>query len=165
MITLRLASPGDASVLAEIRRLSWESAYRGIYPDELIDNFDYAAHAEKFRKQMARSDTEVYVILDGDTLVGYCTVGEADWYKDFPVCLHSLYLVPAYHRKGIGRHIMEFVKDWCRQKGYGSFFNSCNLHNHGARAFYEAMGGILGDVDDSNADPGADQCYYEYHLE
>lgn len=165
MIVVRLAVPEDAPVLAKVRQKAWDSAYRGIYPDELIDGFDYKVHAEKFRKQITSGNSEVYVIADEDVPVGYLVMGKTDWYKDFSACLRSLYLIPEYHRRGIGRKMMEFAKEWCRQRGYRSFFNSCNLHNQGARAFYEAMGGALGDVDDGNDDPGSDQCFYEYYLE
>lgn len=36
MVTFRLAGSEDAKKLAEIRCKSWKSAYRGIYPDEML---------------------------------------------------------------------------------------------------------------------------------
>ena len=103
---------------------------------------------------------------DGDRAVGFFVISEqtTPFYHDFPVCLNALYLIPAYHRRGIGRRMMDFAREWCRNLGYDRFFLSCSLYNHRARAFYEAMGGHLGDIDGGNDDPGADVCYYEFWV-
>lgn len=165
MFRIDLAEAKDAPVLAEIRQKSWENAYRGIYSDHLLDDYDIDAHAGRFLEQMENPTVEVYLISRDGKPVGYLTLGHSGKYRDFPACLHSLYLVPACHRTGIGRYAMDFVKQWCKNNGYNRVYNSCNLHNHSARAFYEAMGGVLGQIDDGYDDPGADQCYYEYYLE
>ena len=167
MVTVRLAEPADAPELARVRRRSWESAYRGIYPDERLDNFDYDAHAERFLKNMAEACKDVYILEDEVQAVGFLVISapEQPLYKDFPVCLNALYLLPEYHRQGIGRRMIGFAADWCLQRGFDRFFLSCSLHNHRARAFYEAMGGVLGEVDDGNENPGADVCYYEFQVD
>lgn len=164
MVQYRLACPADAEALSVVRQRSWTDAYRGIYPDAMIDQYDYESHARQFLRQMEQTDREIYVVEDGARVIGYFSIGTADWYRDIPVCLHSLYLLPEYHRRGIGTHIMKVAADWCRQRGYSTFFNSCNPHNRKAMAFYKAMGGILGEMDDGYDDPGADQCYYEYTV-
>ena len=165
-ISWRLAESQDADALARVRRQAWESAYRGIYPDELLDGFDYRDHAARFLRNMENPDMKVYILEDGSEAVGFFVISDPErpFYKDFPVCLNALYLIPAYHRMGIGRRMMDFARDWCRQRGYNRFFLSCNLYNHRARAFYEAMGGVLGEIDNGNPDPGADVCYYEFDL-
>ena len=167
MVTVRLAEPADAPELARVRRRSWESAYRGIYPDEMLDNFDYDAHAERFLKNMAEACKDVYILEDEVQAVGFLVISapEQPLYKDFPVCLNALYLLPEYHRQGIGRRMMGFAADWCLQRGFDRFFLSCSLHNHRARAFYEAMGGVLGEPDGGHADRGADTCYYEFEID
>lgn len=162
----RLAKPAVANTLAEIRHSAWNSAYRGIYADELIDGFDFAEHAQRFLRQMEAPEVVIYTVQNGDCIIGYFSiyVPKTPEYKQFSVCLNSLYLRPEYHRRGIGRDVMEFVKAWCRERKYTAFYNSCNLHNQKARAFYEAMGGVLGEIDGGYDDPGADQCYYEYTV-
>lgn len=166
MVQFQLAGSEDAETLAVIRQRAWDSAYRGIYADERIDCFDYAAHAARFRKQINDPALALYCIMDEACIVGFFSLymPEVPAYKQFPVCLNSLYLLPAYQRKGIGRQVMDFTRAWCRARGCRGFYNSCNLHNHKAQAFYEAMGGVLGEIDDGYDDPGADQCYYEYTV-
>ena len=38
------ASPADAPLLGRLRQRCWAAAYRGVYPDDMIDRFDYAWH-------------------------------------------------------------------------------------------------------------------------
>ena len=45
---IRLAKFTDCSTLSIIKRKVWETTYRGIYPDEKLDNYDYRKHEEKF---------------------------------------------------------------------------------------------------------------------
>ena len=165
MVTFRLAGSEDAKKLAEIRCKSWKSAYRGIYPDEMLDCFDFAGHEKRFRKQIQDAQTAVYVIQSGGRTVGYVTLSRREGYKGFNVCMDSLYLMPEAQGRGIGRAAMEFVREQCREMGYSKFYHSCNPHNHRACAFYTAMGGQVGDRDDHNQDPAWDQWYYEYRLE
>ena len=165
MVTFRLAGSEDAKKLAEIRCMSWKSAYRGIYPDEMLDCFDFAGHEKRFQKQIQDAQTAVYVIQSGGRAVGYVTLSRREGYKDFDVCMDSLYLMPEAQGRGIGRAAMEFVREQCREMGYSKFYHSCNPHNHRACAFYTAMDGQVGERDDQNQDPAWDQWYYEYRLE
>ena len=167
MATIRLAKTEDSEVLAAIRQRAWDSAYRGIYPDKLIDEFDYNAHAVRFQQQIKQENVWVYAVQSGDSPVGFFVIGTANpsSYKEFNVCLHSLYLLPEYQGKGIGRAAMEFIGDWCREKNYTQFYNSCNPHNQKAMAFYKAMGGVIGFRDIRNDHPAKDQVYFEYRVE
>ena len=40
-VEFRRASPEDARLLAETRRRAWDTTYRGIYPDAMIDEYDW----------------------------------------------------------------------------------------------------------------------------
>ena len=42
-VEFRRASPEDARLLAETRRRAWDTTYRGIYPDAMIDEYDLEA--------------------------------------------------------------------------------------------------------------------------
>lgn len=45
---VRRAREDDCEKIARVKRAVWETTYRGIYPDEKIDGFDFSAQAEKF---------------------------------------------------------------------------------------------------------------------
>lgn len=160
---IRLAAPEDAAALARVRQRAWEAAYRGIYPDKLIDAFDYAGHEQRFLRQMDNSSLNVIVLEEGE-IVGFAVFGAADTELLAPACLHSLYPVPEAHRKGYGTAAMNFVRDWCKQNGYTSFYNSCNPHNQNAMKFYNAAGGGIVKTDTGYDDPAADQVYFVHRV-
>ena len=39
-VTFKKAEPTDAPLLAATRQKAWAATYRGIYPDEMIDQYD-----------------------------------------------------------------------------------------------------------------------------
>ena len=166
MAVFRLAEEKDAPLIAALRRRSWEAAYRGIFQDELLDEYDYQVHTARVLTQIRDPAFHVYVIEDDDRPVGFLMFSRQDppIYKRLSVCLNALYLVPEAFCQGIGRQAVALVADWCREHGESAFFLSCSLHNQRARAFYEAMGGIPGRIDGGHADRGADTLYYEFNL-
>jgi GNAT superfamily N-acetyltransferase len=57
--------------------------------------------------------------------------------------VYVLYLLPAYHRQGIGRLLTETVVEWLAQQGMRSLLIRVLKANSPARRFYEALGGQL----------------------
>lgn len=64
--TFRITTVTDAKTLAIIRKNVWAETYRGIYSDDMIDNFSYSLHEQKFTIQIENPDINVYIILIGD---------------------------------------------------------------------------------------------------
>ena len=165
MITFKKADYEDLPILAETRRLVWDTTYRGIYPDEMIDRFDYAWHMARDRRRMEDPKQSFYLVMDGEYCVGYFYYGTPHVdYKDFAFCLNSLYFLPQYRGHGLGRRAFEFVKNACREQGYDKFFNGCNVHNLKAQGFYRKMGGTVGKIDSGHSNKAEDQMYFEYYL-
>ena len=46
-VEFRRARAEDARLLAETRRRAWDTTYRGIYPDAMIDEYDLEAHTAR----------------------------------------------------------------------------------------------------------------------
>ena len=79
-------------------------------------------------------------------------------------CLYSIYLLPEYQRKGIGRAMMRQVASACREGGAASFYCDCQPQNVRARRFYEAMGGNLIWFSPRHQNRAEDSCRYEFDL-
>ncbi len=133
-----LAQPEDAEVLSELRRRVWATTYRGIYPDEMIDDFDYAFHHARNRAYIASDCFAVYLIKDGGEPIGYLILKKGN-----PLHLQSLYLLKAYRGQGIGRAAFDLVRQYCRNDGIEKFDLDCHPDNTGALAFYARMGGAI----------------------
>ena len=58
-----LAKETDASTIAELRQNIWSTTYRGIYPDEMIDSFDYKWHTQNDLKKIKSSEYLVWLIM------------------------------------------------------------------------------------------------------
>ena len=165
-IVFRKAVPEDAPILTETRRRVWDATYRGIYPDEMIDGYDYDRRLERDRKRIEDPEQLVYLAFDGETCVGFLCLGPSTHiaYKDFRFCLNALYFLPPYQGRGLGRRAFAVTAEECRRRGFDKFFCGCNAHNCRARAFYEHMGGVLGAESLGHENRAEDQVYYEFYL-
>lgn len=161
-IYFRRAVPADAALWTETRQKAWAATYRGIYPDGWIDRYDFAGKLRKDTESLENPNLFSWLVMDGTTCAGYFSYGPDSGNLFY---LKSLYLLPGYQRKGLGRRILEQLKEDCRRLGYTRFYNHCNQHNLPARAFYEKMGGKLVAIDSGHSNKAEDQCRYEYDLQ
>lgn len=166
MITLRKASPADARLLAETRRVVWEVTYRGIYSDEMLDGYDVDTFAARDAGRMADPRHHYYLFLDGAECAGYFSFGPYNFgtYKDFDLCLNNLYIRKEYKGRGLGKQAFAVVREHCLEQGIRKFFCGCNANNGPAIAFYKHIGGVQGDMPRMDV-PKEDQIiHFEFHI-
>lgn len=133
-----VASADDAQFLSEMRHDVWLTTYRGIYPDELLDNFDFEFHNAKNLSMIKSPEYTVYFITENGVKAGYLILQHKN-----PLYIRSLYLLSGFQRKGIGTEAFEFVRSFCRKNRIKEFYLSCHPENKNALAFYEKMGGKI----------------------
>ena len=144
MLEIRRPTLDDAAGTARVHALSWKSAYRGMVPDEFLDDIDVDAWAERHRRSMAEDpeDFVPYVAEVGGEIVGWALGGpNRDPALGFSGELFTLYLLPDYVRQGIGRRLMRAVAESLVELGFESMVLWVLKDNRPARLFYEAMGG------------------------
>ena len=127
---------------------------------------DLSTTAARDAARIADPANAVFLAMDGAECVGYFTYGPYTYgrYKDFTLCLNSLYFLPGYRRMGLGRRAFAQLTEFCRERGIQKFFCGCNCHNLPAQAFYRAMGGVVGAVHGGHADRAEDQMYFEFQT-
>ena len=143
------AAKEDVSEIIALRHQIWGTTYRGIYPDDMIDNFDWAWHQEKELLRINDPAYSVYLLQKDDQNIGYLTISRTDG-----IVLQSLYILSEYQRQGIGRAAFDFIKAYCREHGAKFFTCHCVPENLNARAFYEKMG-ILKEIQGNQPIEGA----------
>ena len=134
---VRACSEDVPSVIG-LRHKIWGTTYRGIYPDCMLDDFDWEWHREKELARINAPAYAVYLIRKGQQDIGYLTMHHAG-----RVTLQSLYIVSEYQRNGIGRKAFDFVRAYCQKHDVRSFICHCVPENYNARIFYEKMGGTV----------------------
>lgn len=167
MIEFRIVGSEGAELLSQTRQKVWNATYRGIYSDEKIDNYDFRRLIARDRKRMEDPNNTYYLVMDGEECAGYFYYGPEQngrQYKDFDLCLNSLYFLPQYQGRGLGSRVFALLREVCRSRGLDKFFCSCNIHNKSAQGFYKKMGGVVGLIDGGHPDKADDQMYFEFYL-
>ena len=83
------AKTSDAAAISALRHRIWDTTYRGIYPDAVIDDFNYDWHQQRDLKKISDPSFTVYLIKCGDEDIGYFIFQLAD----SVVWLRSLYVL------------------------------------------------------------------------
>ena len=162
---IRLGNKNDIKNLAILKQKVWSETYRGIYSDDIIDNFDYKKAEETFLNIINHERISLYVVESNDELVGYMDVGvPVRTFNDYEQEIGLLYLIKDFQRKGIGKELFYLGCSEIKNNGYKKFFISCNKYNINARKFYEKMGGKLISEDEDNDNRRIVQVKYHYDI-
>lgn len=143
---VRAATVEDADAIGEIHVRSWQSAYRGIVPDEYLDALDVAEFQARRRDNIAAHRTpgaRWWVIEDAARAVGFAVTGPArddDLDGETVSELRAIYLTPAAIGKGFGRELMQRAVDDARERGWREMIMWVLEGNERGRRFYAAAG-------------------------
>jgi GNAT superfamily N-acetyltransferase len=139
---VRPAVVGDAEPIARVHARSWQAAYRGFMPDDLLDSIDVAARAEQQRERLEHLPPKaaVYVATDPTgQVVGFAQVGE---YEDGDGSgqVYAIYVDPEHWSTGAGRALMAAALDYLTASGPRPVRLWALDGNERARRFYERCG-------------------------
>jgi GNAT superfamily N-acetyltransferase len=143
---VREATLGDADGIARAHTDSWQTSYRGILPDTVLDRIDVGQRAETRRRILG--DRSIYQLVAYDLthndIVGFCDAGPSRRHVPYAGELYAIYLVQRAKRYGLGQDMFERVQAWLVREGMRSMIVWVLDNNHHARRFYEQMGGRMG---------------------
>lgn len=163
---IRYAQLNDCKNLAIVKRQVWETTYRGIYPDEKLDNYDYKEHEEKFIRIVNNKNVEIFVVEIDNKIIGYMECGiPIRSFLNYKYEIGLLYLLKEYQSYGIGKRLFKLGYERIKKKAkIKEFFISCNKYNTNAQKFYEKMGGKVVHIDEDNLDKSIPQVKYHYNI-
>lgn len=144
-LTVRRATGHDAMDVARVHVASWQRAYRGVVPDEVLDTMDVAARANRYTfDDPATGSPTTWVALDGDDVVGFVSLGAA---RDEEVSdageVQALYVAPAWWRRGAGTRLLDWAEGQLVAGGHALAVLWVLEDNRRGRDFYEARGWVL----------------------
>ena len=164
-IKIRKATVHDGKELSYVKKAVWETTYRGLYPDEKFDNYDYEKNELMFQTIVNETDKELYVATDNDTIIGYIECGvPIRPFGDYKQEIGMFYLKKEYQKLGIGRDLFNTAFDYINNTGVDKFFISCHKYNENAKKFYEKMGGKIVHTDEDSANDNVPQVKFEYII-
>lgn len=110
-VIIRQAQIADAPQIARVHIASWQEAYAGIVPDDVLDNLDVARREEQWRDLLERGPRESLrtwlAEVDSD-VVGFGSFGPSrDEDADRRTSeIYSIYLLPSAWGRGVARELM-----------------------------------------------------------
>jgi GNAT superfamily N-acetyltransferase len=143
-LKIRPAELSDSEGIAQVHTLSWKSAYRGLLPDQLLDDLRWQDRKVRWDANLAQPSTTKIQVASTTQLkiLGFASVGpcrdddlvEKDIYE-----LYAMYLSPDVWRKGVGAKLLNSVIAEIpdNSRSISLWVLEGNL---GGRAFYESQG-------------------------
>jgi ribosomal protein S18 acetylase RimI-like enzyme len=143
---IRRATHEDAAGIARVRVDTWRTAYRGIVPDEFLDNMSYEGNESRWAERLSDVDNQAHTFVaidESGQVVGFISGGpNRDSDPAYKSELHAIYILPSHHGRGIGRRLTVALVEKLLETGFDSMLLWVFTSNP-ARRFYEALGGQL----------------------
>jgi ribosomal protein S18 acetylase RimI-like enzyme len=147
---IREAELRDAAAMARVSVESYRAAHRDQIPAESLMQFTYEESernwARTLGEQSEDSDCQEYIYLAENyegKIIGVTMGGPCSHHPLYAGEIYFLYLLPAYHRQGIGRLLTIRVVERLVEQGMDTLLIRVLKANAPARRFYEALGGQL----------------------
>ncbi len=144
MILIREMRPNDLPAIARVNIETFRTTHRGIVSDAFMETLSYEKAEQRFQLMLANKErlSATFVAEDSSFLVGYAMGGLArEKVQTFDGELYGIYVLPAYHHRGIGRQLVSAVSKRLIEQGAHSMFVVAFSNNGAARQFYEALRG------------------------
>jgi GNAT superfamily N-acetyltransferase len=145
-IFLVAASARDLEPIALLHAQSWRNTYRGIVPDEFLDQVADSDRRKFWAARFASTAADRRLLLQAlsaGSLLGFVSVildAEPRW----GARLDSLHVRADAKGSGIGRTLFEAAREWIARASPGTAMHLwCVERNHIARRFYERQGGAI----------------------
>jgi GNAT superfamily N-acetyltransferase len=142
---IRTAAIRDARAIAEVHVTSYLSAYRGIFPETLLNGLSVEKRESSWRDLLAAHEPPSAITIvgceAGGSVMGVASGGqERTGQLGCDGELYAVYLRPEAQRKGLGALIVRQFVNELVARGYGSMAVWVLALNP-SRQFYESLGG------------------------
>jgi len=143
---IRDASPADADGIALVHVRSWQAAYRGLMPQEHLDQLDVARRAQGWTRSLTNADPSRYatlVAIADEQVAGFASIGPTRDPDADPAStgeVRAIYLLPQAWGQGLGRDLMSATLARLAVLGYQAATLWVLKENARARRFYQAAG-------------------------
>ncbi|MFT3697097.1 MAG: GNAT family N-acetyltransferase [Kofleriaceae bacterium] len=159
---IRAASVEDAPAIARVHTDSWQTSYRGILPDSVLDQIDVGQRRAS-RERILTTPGGLHLVafdVSSGEIVGFCDAGPSRS-PGYDGEVYAIYFAHRAKRYGLGTEMFDQVRDWLPSRNMHSMIVWVLANNPHARRFYEAVGGRTGHTKQTRVDrfPVIEQAY------
>ncbi len=146
-VSLRRATVADAEAIAAVRVEGWQTTYRGMIPDQYLDEMlvdDHVLYWKRILQALpaAADKACVYVAESEGHVIGFVSASLlAEPKHGYHAELGALYIRPQWQRAGIGRRMMHKVARTLQSWNCADLVVWVLSDNRLARNFYEELHG------------------------
>ncbi len=144
---VRRATPADARAIAEVHVASWQSAYRGLFPDAVLDSLSVADREKMWAARLTENAT-LWVAGNHGQVSGFvsaCPSRDADAPPPAFGEIAALYVHPAAWGTGCGRALCQAALAYFRETPAQSVIVWALSGNRSAHHFYQSQGFVVDD--------------------
>lgn len=144
MTVIRPASLADAPAIARIHVAGWQSAYRGILPDEHLDSLTIDQRQAFWKQQLHHEPCLLFVVDDPQRgVIGFSYAGRHHGnFSEYRGEIHAIYVLEQFQRRGLGKQLFRHAAAALRDERYANMMVWA-LQRNPYRKFYERLGGVL----------------------
>lgn len=115
-VNIRDAKIDDVNELVDVHVKSWQSAYRGLIPDDILDNISREDRAEMWSGTIRDKPSETIVFLGSGKIIGFANFGESQDNNDAPPNgqIRAIYILKDYWR--IGSELLKYAEESLKLK-------------------------------------------------
>ena len=149
-VIIRKANEYDARGIVEVNTYTWLTTYKGLMPDELLDNRIKTIddRIPRTAKSIKENDN-VYVAIDNDRVIGTMSYGKSrnDEYPESGE-IYSLYILKEYQGLGIGKKLFMIGINELINKGYKTMILNVLKGNNTIKFYEKYCGKKVGERQD-----------------
>lgn len=95
---------------------------------------------EDYRRQLASPHNPLFLLLDGDTVIGMLTVGIYLSPTGSKAWIEDVVVDNAYRGQGLGRMLVSHAIAYCKEQGIDTLMLTSNPKRIAANALYQSLG-------------------------
>jgi ribosomal protein S18 acetylase RimI-like enzyme len=171
-VGIRLGVQADGDAIATIHVRAWQSAYRGLIPDEFLDGLSVERRLEWWRPALAdqaagRGSQRIWVAKRSRRAVGFVSTGPSRDEEAAPATgeVYAIYVDPDLTGRGIGGTLLTRAVDDLRERDYAAATLWVLGTNARTRRFYEATGWREDGATKTDVLPGFELPEVRYRIE
>lgn len=138
-VEITQAQPHDAIEIARVHNLAWLATYvnKEITKEDILSlQLEGLQRINTLRDYLAQQNdfNHTFVAKSDGVVIGFCTVMKEEGSNK----IHSLYILPKYHRQGVGKKLLQEAINWFDDDG--DITLSVAMYNYKAQEFYLTQG-------------------------